>query len=164
MAYYLSDERSLDVVGSYQRYQQYLREHEREFPPGAFAVATAEWYQNPNDHRCPHDGRLEHLIVSEVPDLDKQGLTTARIRLLAAYHDGFIEFAYSRVFAYSFDSPACFNGLGDWLCDEFRLSSDGDVIHEIEWAGGRGDKMSRWIIEASDVQFQWIPQSISTAH
>jgi hypothetical protein len=164
MAYYLSNERNQDTVGSYRRYQQYLHEHEREFPRSAFALATAEWYQNPNDHRCPHDGWLENLIVSETIDVDKKRLTTIQTRLLAAYHDGYIELFYPHVFMYMFESPFCTNGLGDWLCDEFRLSSNGHVIHEIEWAGARSNKISRWIIEASDVQFHWIPQSISTAH
>jgi len=55
MAYYLSNQRNSGVVEAYRRYQQYLRENEAQLPCGAFALATAEWYQNPNDHRCPHD-------------------------------------------------------------------------------------------------------------
>jgi hypothetical protein len=34
--------------------QQYLREHQHRFPPGAFALGTSEWWQLPHDHRCPH--------------------------------------------------------------------------------------------------------------
>src|SRR5215467_2275968 len=45
MAYYLSNERNKDVLEAYRRYQEYLRQHERTFPPSAFALATAEWYQ-----------------------------------------------------------------------------------------------------------------------
>src|SRR5215470_10722994 len=70
MAYFLSNERNKEVVGAYRRYQEYLRQHEQEFPPSAFALATAEWYQNPNEHRCPHDGWLENLIISETVDSD----------------------------------------------------------------------------------------------
>jgi len=64
MAYYLSNERNKDVREAYRRYQEYLRQNKDEFPPSAFALATAEWYQNPNDHRCPHDGWLENLVIS----------------------------------------------------------------------------------------------------
>lgn len=164
MTYYLSNERNEDVVEAYRRYQQYLREHEHEFPPRAFALATAEWYQNPSDHRCPHDGWLENFVVSEMVDSDKKRKTTIQMRLVAAYHDGYIEFFYPDVFAYMLESSSCANGMGDWLYDEFRLSPNGNVIHEIEWSELQGGKGSRWVIEASDVCFQWIPQSISTTH
>jgi len=76
---------------------------------------------------------------------------------LGAYHDGFIELFYPQVVGYSLNSPNNTRGLGDWRYDEFRLSPAGHLIHEIEWAGfGRTDQ-ARWIIESSDVQFQWIP-------
>jgi len=88
VAYYLSNERNKDVVEAYRRYQEYLRQHEQEFPASAFALGTAEWYQDANDHRCPHDGWLENLIVSETAVADKKRTTTILIRLLAAYHDG----------------------------------------------------------------------------
>ena len=162
MAYFLSNERNKEVVGAYRRYQEYLRQHEQEFPPSAFALATAEWYQNPNEHRCPHDGWLENLVISETADTNKKRKTTILIRLMAAYHDGYIEFSYPHVFSYSFEAPSSACGVGDWLCDEFRLSPNGHVIHEVEWAGFPNGKGSRWIIEASDVSFRWIPQSIST--
>jgi hypothetical protein len=164
MAYYLSAERNQDTLEAYRRYQQYLRQHEHEFPSSAFALATAEWYQNPYDHRCPHDGWLENLIISEAPNMGTKRITAIRTRLMGAYHDGYIEFFYPHVFAYTLGNVSCGNGLGGWLCDEFRLSSNGHVIHEIEWAGFPSAKDSRWVIEASDVCFQWIPQSISTTH
>jgi hypothetical protein len=145
MAYYLSNERNKDVREAYRRYQEYLRQHEHEFPPGAFALATAEWYQNPTDHRCPHDGWLENLIISERADSSKKRTTTILTRLLAGYHDGYIEFFYPDVFSYSFESPSCADGLGDWLFDEFRLSPNGHVIHEVEWSGFPHSEGSRWI-------------------
>lgn len=163
MAYYLSNERNKDVVEAYRRYQQYLRQREQEFPPSAFALATAEWYQNPDDHRCPHDAWLENLIISERADTNKKRTTTVLTRLLAAYQDGYIEFFYPEVFRYAFESPSC-GGLGDWLYDEFRPSPNGHLIHEIEWAGSPNSEGARWIIEASDVSFHWVPQSVSTTH
>jgi hypothetical protein len=113
--------------------------------------------QLPQDHRCPHDGWLESLAVSEVRGAgDGESITTIRTRLLGAYHDGHIELFYPRVFSYDLQSPSCIRDLGEWLYDEFTLSPDGHIIHEIEWAGLPRDESSRWIIEASDVEFQWI--------
>jgi hypothetical protein len=160
MAYYLSKEREIDVVKAYQRYQQYLRDHENMFPPGAFALGTAEWYQNASVHRCPHDGWLENISISEVPDSERKRRTTINIRLLAAYHNGYIEFFYPTVFNYTLLCSST-RGLGDWLYDEFRLSPEGHLIHEIEWAGLPRQEGSRWIIEATDVEFRWIPQMTS---
>src|SRR5688572_4321394 len=160
MAYYLSKERNEDVAGSYRRYQQYLREHQHRFPSGAFALGTSEWWQLPHDHRCPHDGWLESFTVSEVRGAeDGERITTIRTRLLAAYHHGHIELFYPHVFSYQLQSPSCVRGLGDWLYDEFTLSPEGHIIHEIEWAGFGDDQGSRWIIEASDIEFQWIPNN-----
>ncbi len=158
MAYYLSKERNADVVSSYRRYQQYLRERETEFPPGAFALGTAEWYQNPSDHRCPHDGWLESLSISETSADKRKRVTTINIRLLAAYHDEYVEFFYPRVFKYTLLGSSSSGGIGDWLYDEFRLSPEGHVIHEIEWSGFPKGEDSRWIIEATDVEFRWVPQ------
>jgi hypothetical protein len=160
MAFYLGKERNEDIAGSYLRYQEYLREHRHVFPPNAFALATAEWYQNPGDHRCPHDGWLESLVVSESPERTRELRSVSiRTRLLSAYHDGHIEFSYSKVFAYTMESQSCTKGLGDWQYDEFRLSSEGHLIHEIEWSGFPNRKDTRWIIEASDVEFRWIPDA-----
>jgi hypothetical protein len=77
---------------------------------------------------------------------------------LGAYHDGFIELFYPRVLRYSLCSPSSVRGLGDWRYDEFRVAPDGHLIHEIEWAGFSRGEGSRWIIEASDLEFQWLPR------
>jgi len=160
MAYYLSKERNQDVVGSYRRYQQYLREHQAKFPPGAFALGTAEWWQSPHDHRCPHDAWLETITISEPAKGERSAerITGILVRLLGAHHDGHIELLYPRAFSYHLQSPSCTRGVGDWLCDEFTLSPNGHIIHEIEWAGFPDGEGSRWMIEASDIEFQWIPK------
>lgn len=155
MAHYLSKQRDEDVVGSYRRYQEYLREHQQTFPPGGFALGTAEWYQDASDHRCPHDGWLEHVTISEPSSGERHQVrvTSARIRLLGAYHDGFIELFYPQVFRYSLGLDDATGGHRDWRYDEFRLSNTGWLVHEIEWSDG-----ATWIIEASDVEFLWIPR------
>ncbi len=82
---------------------------------------------------------------------------TIRIRLLGAYHDGFIELYYPQVFRYSFDSFDITRGHRNWRYDEFRLSDNEHVIHEVEWRGPQPS--ATWVIEASDVQHQWIPKA-----
>lgn len=160
MAYYLAKERYPDVAGSYRRYQAYLHENQHRFPPGAFALATAEWWQNPNDHRSAHDAWLESITLFEpsTGEHSEQRVTAIRVRLLGAHHDAIIELFYPRVFSYTFQSPSSTRGLGDWRFGEFTLSPSGHVIHEIEWAGFPDKEGSRWIIEASDVEFQWTPK------
>jgi hypothetical protein len=78
-----------------------------------------------------------------------------RLRLLGAYHDGYIELLYPRVFAYRLNMEDGEMRQRDWRYD--GVSDRGQVIHEIEWrcSGGKG----RWLIEASDVQLQWVPFS-----
>jgi hypothetical protein len=155
MAYYLTKERHEDIRGAWRRYQDYLRENQPQFPTGAFALGTAVWWQDGNDHRSPHDAWLENITISETAIGDDIGerVTAMRVRLLGAYHDGFIELFYPRVFNYSLQSQASRYKTCDWVYDEFRLSPDGHVIHEIEWLGG-----TRWIIEASDIEYQWLPK------
>ncbi len=157
MAYYLSNERNSGVVEAYRRYLQYLRDNEAQFPRRAFALATAEWYQNPNDHRCPHDAWLENCTISEIADPKGHRTTTLRIRLLGAYQDGHIEIFYPRVFNLNLDGSSE-RGLSDWLYDEFRLLPNGHVVHEIQWAGQPGVDGARWLIEASYVEFRWQPK------
>jgi hypothetical protein len=61
MAYYLNNEREKDARNAYRIYQDYLQSLKDTFPSSAFALGTAEWYQNPSDRRCPHDAWLESL-------------------------------------------------------------------------------------------------------
>ena len=154
MAYYLTKERTADCGKAYRRYQEYLKENRHQFPTGAFALGTAGWWQDAKDHRSPHDAWLENLTMSEPSTgaRSEKRTTTIRVRLLGAYHDGFIELLYPRVFSYSFNGGSA-QGMGDWLYDEFRLSRTGHCIHEIEWSNG-----PRWIIEASDIKYQWLPK------
>jgi hypothetical protein len=154
MSFYLSQERERGVVGAYQNYLKYLHDHQKQFPSSAFGLGTALWYQDANDHKCPHDSWLENFSIRESANENGERNVAIQIRLLAAYGDGFIEFSYPKVFGYNLNLPACEKGHRDWLYDEFRLSKNGHVIHEIEW---RGDH-SNWMIEASDVHYRWIPK------
>jgi hypothetical protein len=155
MAFYLAKERDADIAGSYRRYQDYLRQNKHRFPTGAFALATAIWWQLPKDRRCPHDCPLENLTITEVRGNEEQKVTAIRVRLLK-YPNTIIELFYPRVFRYTLQTPASKLGLRYWRYDEFTLSRAGHVIHEIEWSGSYNG--ARWIIEASDIEFQAIPK------
>lgn len=160
MAYILSAEKDNDRFGAFPRYRDYVSSAKATFPPQAYELASSEWYFDPKDHRCPHDAWLESLVVSEPSTGSRQEIrhTTIRVRLLGAYHDGFIELVYPKVFSYQLTSPLAERGLGDWRYDEFRVDPSGHVIHEVEWAGFGSKEASRWIIEASDLEFHWIPK------
>jgi len=159
MSFILARERDSECIEAFRRYREYLSENSTHFPKSAFDLATAEWYFYPHDHRCPHDAWMESISIIETGsgDRNKQRLTTIKVRLLGAYHDGHIELTYPVVFAYELNSPSSERGLGDWRYDEFRIRTGGGVIHEIEWAGFGQIPPSRWQIESSDVKYQWIP-------
>ena len=131
------------------RYQAYLRQRQDAFPAGAYSLATADWYHDPSDHRCPHDAWLETATFEEatreIRSLD------LRVTLLGAYHDLWIDLTYTGVARYVLDVQETTAGHRDWRYDEFRLSDTGHVVHEIEWADVTGT--GRWVIEAEDVSF-----------
>ena len=157
MPFILSEQREGDVTAAFARYREYLRTVQSTFPPSAFALASSEWYFDCRDHRCPHDGWLESITISEPSEGERHEIraVTICVRLLAAYHDGSIELVYPRVFNYTLAGGDITGGHRDWCYDEFRLSDRGAVIHEIEWQ--HGHSFSRWIIEASDVQHEFTP-------
>lgn len=162
MSFILSEQRRVeDCAHAFERYRTYLAESRSTFPPGAFSLATCEWYFDPTDHRCPHDSWLESITVLEpsAGERVEDRHTTIRILLLGAYHDGYIELFYPRVFRFSITNSATERGHGEWRYDEFRLSPAGGVVHEIEWEGGTGVAGANWIIESSDVSLRWIPKA-----
>jgi hypothetical protein len=156
MFLFTEDGRDDDVVGAFKRYRDYVESVRNTFPPSAYVLATSEWYFNPEDHRSPHDAWLETLHLTEPSSGERQEIRTLSldIRLLGAYHDGFIELRYPRVFGYRLNLDTGERGHGDWRYDEFRVSARGHLVHEIEWRGG-----DRWLIEASDLQLTWVPRS-----
>ena len=157
MAFILSKDRDRDVVAAFHRYEEYLKHQRSAFPLGAYSLATAEWYFDPRDHRCPHDAWLDNLTLSEKATglRHEIRILTMRIRLLGAYQDGHIELYYPQVFGYGLEIDSVVNGHGDWLYDQFRLNDRGHVLHEIEWSGP--GTSGQWMIEASDVEFAWRP-------
>jgi hypothetical protein len=149
-----ADGRDGDVVGAFRRYRDYLRSARERFPPLAFALATSDWYFDFREHRCPHDAWLEALAVTETPsDGEKKRSSSLNVRLLGPYHDGHIELRYPQIFGYSLNASGIEHGHSDWRYDELRVSESGHLLHEIEWRGI--DETSRWLIEASDLEYRW---------
>jgi hypothetical protein len=159
MAYILAAERrsTAETGASFQRYHAYLKDLRGKFPVSAYALATSEWYFDAQDHRCPHDAWLEHVAIRELAEGGRRErrTITLEVRLLGAYHDGYIMLRYPRVFSYRLDAWDGSQGHQDWRYDEFRLSDSGHLLHEIEWTGL--NSTSRWLIEASDIEYKWEP-------
>jgi len=152
-----ADGRDDDAAAAFERYRNHLASSRDSFPRSAYALATSDWYFSFVDHRCPHDGWLESLSLTELSSGARGEIRgmSMRIRLLGAYHDGYIELLYPRVFRYRLSVNDGERGHRDWRYDELRLSGDGHVIHEIEWYDR--DEIGSWLIEASDVEFRWTP-------
>jgi hypothetical protein len=156
MAYILGAQRRSpqEMTVNFARYRAFLAEVEARLPPSVHALATADWYYDPRDPRCPHDAWLEQITIEEPASGERreQRSLSIQVRLFGAHHDGVIQFGYSGVNSYTLGLSHGREGHSDWLFDEFRLSGQGLVLHEIEWAAG-----GRWLIEASDVNFSWQP-------
>ncbi len=153
----LANQRDSDVEGAFNRYNEYLMKNSHRFPGSALALATSDWYFDFSSHEAPHDSWLEYVQVFESSTGERNELrtTSIRIRLLGAYHDGYIEFYYPAVFEYRFAAGIVEKGHGDWRYDEFRLDEEGRLVHEIEWDPYHGS--NTWLIVASDVHHKWLP-------
>jgi hypothetical protein len=159
MAYILTtDGRNNDVDGAFRRYRKYVETNRERFPASGYALAQSDWYFDHRDHRCPHDAWLEALDLTEASsgERSEKRALSMRVRLLGAYHDGYIELYYPRVLRYALKVVDGEHGHRDWCYDELRLSKDGNLIHEVEWRGPTGNGV--WLIEASDLEFKWTPK------
>jgi hypothetical protein len=146
--YILAPERDLDPKSAFANYAAYLEQNRARFPPSAYALATSDWYFDFSVHHAPHDAWLESLEIRG---------TSITIKLLAAYHDGFIELHYAQVFEFQLNSKEFIKGHADWRYDEFRIDENGRLVHEIQWAAR--EPRGTWLIVASDVQHRWTPFS-----
>ncbi|MEL6449430.1 MAG: hypothetical protein AAFQ62_15965 [Pseudomonadota bacterium] len=158
----LSEQRDQDPVGSFQRYREYLKRHTEEFPRGAFSLATSDWWFSLDDRRSPNDAWLERFEVLEVGSGDRSAerATSVRVELLGAFHDMDLTLVYSGVSALWLDAVAIADGHHDWRYDEFRISDEGRLTHEIEWSYLAST--ARWRIEADDVEYFAEPRQCAT--
>lgn len=147
---------------NWQAYQNRLQKIKKSMSPTVQEYAFAEWHYDISDQKCPHDAWLEYITIRETASGERSEIRAQEIliRLLGAYHDGYIEFHYKNVYSYCLDQPlrreiwqAGKRGHGDWMIDEIDLSRNGFILHEIEWADE-----SHWYIECQDFEFKWIPK------
>ena len=159
MVYILTHDRPLNSYEEWQshwsRYCDYLASIRNQLPPAAYNFASASWHYDFSDHRAPHDGWVDEIIIREPASGNRKEHRSLEIviKLFAAYHNGHIELKYLAVQNYSLGCCAQSGyAHGDWMYDEIRLSDRKCVLHEIEWSCG-----SRWVIECGDVSYKWIP-------
>lgn len=128
---------------------------QQQFPD----FSKANWYGDPNDHRCPHDSWLESLEVTESTKGVRSEIRSTRIviRLLGAYQDGQIFFRYEGVRQFVLNAGACERGLSDWLKDDFSTSETGLIKHHIVWASNAGRSTTPWLIECESLTYEWMP-------
>ncbi len=152
----LSEHRDVDIRKAFSRYARHLKVNRKRFPPSAYALATSEWYFDFSKHKCPHDAWLESVVIQELASgkRHEERQTAITIRLLGAYHDGFIQLHYPQVYGYQLTGAFVDGGHKDWRYDELRVDRQGRLVHEIEWCGMKAT--ATWLIVASDVQYRWI--------
>lgn len=154
-----TDENNKIICGdsAFSKYFEYLEKNKDMFPRKAHEFASARWHYDFDDHRCPHDSWVESICVNEPSSGDRNEIRVIdiSIKLLGAYHDGWLTLLYQNVKKYNFFYEHADNvptiGHGDWLIDELRLSDNGLVVHEIVFSNN-----ARWLIECSDMHFDWI--------
>ena len=157
----LAEDRDDDVVGAFTRYRKYLMSVGDQFPPNAFELATSDWWFNFNDRRCPHDSWLEEAVIEEPSTGLRHEIrhTCLSLSLLGAYHDLQISIRYRGVTSLKIDATGLAGGLGNWRYDEFRITEEGLLIHEVEWMSARTH--STWVVVAEDIDYR--SESIPTA-
>jgi hypothetical protein len=148
-----------EAVQRLKVYAEYLEKVKGGLPESAFKFASAPWHYQLQDHHCPHDGWVEHLKIWESASGDRKQhrQTQIEVHLLGAFHDAYLELNYKDVRSYTLSAESNEKQHadqaarhGDWLIDEVRLSEDNLVLHEILFRN-----RSRWLIEASDVLWEW---------
>jgi hypothetical protein len=89
----------------FDEYKNYLHSVIEQFPESAREFALVEWRLDATDHRCPHDSWVEYLrIIEESAEKTRRQRTLhIELRLLGAYHDGFLDLNYVNVKKYSLD-------------------------------------------------------------
>lgn len=151
-----SNENVEEFRDRFRRYYEYIESIKHLLPSSAYSFATAPWHYNYSNHRCPHDAWLETVTIQDqqhqTRDEASKWTTIIHVRLLGAYHDGYIELTYKNVQSYLLE-----NHGSDWMTDEVRLSAKGLIEHEIVWLGGR------WIIECEDIVYEWKPFDVTTS-
>jgi hypothetical protein len=145
------------IANAYRAYTYYLESVRPVLPDSAYQFAAAPWHYDYADHRCPHDSWVQTLTISEPASGTPRHVRHVEIaiRLLGAFHDGYLELSYSGVRHYSLSGASGISkneGHGDWVTDEISLSERNLVCHQVLLRN-----RSRWMIESTDIHVRWIP-------
>ncbi|MET3496461.1 hypothetical protein [Variovorax boronicumulans] len=118
-------------------YPAYVAQVMHRVPADALAFMSAPWHYAHRDERCPHDARLQKLVVLEFEEEDEGDARAngIEIHLVGAYGNRLL-LTYSDVQSYSVektksDWPAGDRSHGDWLIDEMLVLDDDLLSHEI---------------------------------
>ena len=142
-------------------YRDYFNANKDRFPTSARNFAGAPWHYDFSDPRCPHGARCASLKfetpVEEIGAGHYRG-GEIRVRLLSPTLTGYLILTYVRVRSHLFElySPMPedeTSSYDDLIIDEVRLTENGKVIHEIQFASGQ------WLIECGDIVAEWKPVS-----
>ena len=145
----LGFEESTKKIGEYKKYLASIKDKLSLSPTG---FIFESWYTDFSSHKCPHDSWLDELVVSE----DDENNVSISLRLLGAYHDGFITLKYTDVQYYRLDrnkSSVVKASHGDLRCAEFRLDEDGNIIHEFDWY--TLDENAVFLIACKHIGYEW---------
>lgn len=115
-------------------YPNYLNKVKDKILEEALQFMSASWHYDHNDPRCPHDSKIDSLIIREnlIGDFS---VTNIEMLLLGGYDNRF-SLSYSNVHNYSIKKNKCEwpkedYSHGDWLIDEIILLNDNLLMHEI---------------------------------
>jgi hypothetical protein len=148
----------LGFVEELGRYEAYLAEIAERLPAEALGFARAPWRYDHSHPLCPHDLRIDQILVqdSAPDDFDEHRAASVKVILRRRYPTGKLVLEYSGVVAYSLQllergklPPRTKGSHGDWLIDEVRLSESGGVEHEIEFSNG-----GTWLVECATLSYQ----------
>ena len=145
-----------EVARALQEYRNFLISAKARLPTSAYEFATAPWHYNYEDRRCPHDSWVESIMIREPSSGSREEFRDLEIvvRLLGAFHDGYLELVYTGVWSYSLAANKSKAQIahGDWLADEVSLSTDRSFLHEVLFGSG-----ARWRIESKDIHWTCTP-------
>lgn len=140
-------------------YDAHLKVIATKLPEVTRVFVLAPWYQDFNHHDCPHDSWLLNLALNARVKSNEDRTLDLTLKLLGAYHDRVLIFHYRNVMLCDFEiQKQGRHNTGDWLRDEFDVTADGFVSHEILWQLG-----GPWKIICQQVEFsaEDLPQNES---
>ncbi|WP_020394444.1 hypothetical protein [Thiolinea disciformis] len=152
MTYILAkDERDKNTSAAFKKYYQYIESIKDFIPLNLYDLINSGWYYDFNDHRSPHDAWLDSLFFQESRKFNDIKEINLFITLAGAFNDSKLKFSYKNIISLDIKTYNLKDGHGDWRYDEFRLSSSGYLIHEIEWYNY--SLTTNWIIEAESIEY-----------